>query len=147
MNLNSSFLVNTALLAAIAGVGTYWYLQWASVRAPREQLVAVPAGDRVARSTPLDTTSVARLFGPAQTTTSTRLRLVGVIAEGGQGRGVALLSLDGQAPLAFRAGEAIDASSTLAEVGRDRVVVRSAAGIQEILMPERPPPTGIVPAR
>jgi general secretion pathway protein C len=147
MKLNLSFLGNTVLLAAIAGVGTFWYLQWSSVRAPREQLAAVPAGDRVARSAPLDTASVARLFGATQAANPTRIRLLGVIAEGGQGRGVALLSLDGQPPLAFRAGEAIDASLTLAEVGRDRVAIRSAAGIQEVLMPERAPPTGIVPVR
>jgi hypothetical protein len=57
------------------------------------------------------------------------------------------LSLDGQPALAFRAGEPIDAGLTLAQVGPDRVVIQSGAGLQEVRLPERAPPAGIVPAR
>ena len=77
----------------------------------------------------------------------TTLHLLGVIAEGGKGKGVALLSVGGQAALAFKAGEPIDASLTLAEVRADRVFIRSGSGILEVRMPERPAPSGIEPAR
>jgi general secretion pathway protein C len=146
-------LLNTLLLLAIAAVGTYWFLQWASVRTPREPLVAVPVGDRVARSQPIDTAAAARPFGMAessnsqQSDASARIRLDGVIAEGGRGRGVALISLDGHPSLAFRAGEAIDADLVLMTVGSDRITIQSSSGSMEVRLPETAAPAGIVPAR
>lgn len=147
MKINLPALVNTVLILAIAAVCTYWFLQWESVRTLREPLVAVPAGDRVARSEPFDTGAAARLFGAARSGTPSRIRLVGVISEGGKGKGVALLAMDGQPTLAYRAGDPIDDSLTLGEVRADRVVIRSGTGTQEIRMPDRVAPTGIVPSR
>lgn len=76
-----------------------------------------------------------------------RIRLDGVIAEGGRGKGIALLSVDERAALAYRAGDAIDAHHTLAEVRADRIIIRTASGRIEVALPERPPPAGIVPVR
>lgn len=140
-------LANTLLLLAIAAVGTYWYLQWASARTLQEPLLATPAGDSVAHTQPLDISAAAGLFGASTSGAPSALRLVGVIAEGGKGKGVALLSVGGDAALAFKAGEPIDAKLTLAEVRFDRVVIRSDSGLREVRMPERPAPSGIEPAR
>jgi type II secretory pathway component PulC len=149
-------LVNTALLLGIAAISTFWFLQWASVRTPSEPLVPVPSGDRVARTLPIDTGPAARLFGsdqtgrlaePPQASPALRIRLDGVIAEGGRGKGIALLSVDERAALAYRAGDAIDAHHTLADVRADRVIIRTGSGRIEVTLPERPPPTGIVPVR
>jgi len=139
-------LVNFLLVIATAAAATYWVLQLTAQRTPPEPVVAVPLGDRVARSQPLDTTAVAALFGSAGPNAApSRVRLAGVIAEGVAG-GVALLSLDGQPAVAFRAGDAIDAQMTLAEVHADRVVIRSDTGVQEVRLPERPVAEGIAPA-
>lgn len=147
--------VNTALLLGIAAVSTFWYLQWISARTPDGPLVPVPSGDSVARTQPIDTGPAARLFGGetgsmAQTPLASpalRIRLDGVIAEGGRGKGIALLSVDERAALAYRAGDAIDAHHTLAEVRADRIIIRTASGRIEVALPERPPPAGIVPVR
>lgn len=145
-------LINTLLVTCIAAVCTYWFLQWVSVRTPPEPLAPVPAGDRVARTQPLDTEAVAKVFGalPVGTlpeATSSRIRLEGVIAEGGRGKGIALIAVDDQPSLAYRAGEAIDAGLTLAEVHADRVILSSSTGRQEVRLPEDVAPSGIVPAR
>lgn len=143
-------LVNFLLVVAIAATATYWVLQVAARRTPPEPVVAVPAGNRMARTQPLDVGPVAGLFTAAvvQAGGPSRVRLAGVIAEGTAGTGVALLSVDGQPPAAFRAGEPIDAQMTLAAVHADRVVIRTPGGDQDIPLPEhRPVPEGIEPVR
>lgn len=147
MKTSFPLLANTLFLLAIAAVCTYWYLQWASARKYQEPLVATPAGDLVAYTQPLDTSAAAGLFGVSASVATSAIRLVGVIAEGGEGRGVALLSVGGEAALAYKAGEPIDANLTLAEVRADRIVVRSDSGVREVRMPERPPPSGIEPVQ
>jgi len=52
--------------------------------------------------------------------------------------------VDGRPPLALRAGEEIAAGVTLAEVRADRVVVSRSGAVQEIRLPSKPAPNGIV---
>jgi hypothetical protein len=101
----------------------------------------------VPRTQPIDTSAAAALFGAAASAAPSRIRLTGIIAEGGKGIGVALLSLDGQPVVAYRVGEPIDGEMTLADVLSDRVVIRTAEGTREVLMPERAPPGGITSVR
>ena len=140
-------LINLCLLLALAAVCTYWALQFAAVRKPPQPLVAVASGDRVPRTHAADTGAAASLFGGAPAAGSSRIRLIGIIAEGGKGAGVALLSLDGQPAVAYRAGEPIDAEMTLADVHADRVVIRTAQGTRDVSMPERTPAGGIPSVR
>jgi general secretion pathway protein C len=140
-------LINLFLLLALAAVCTYWALQFASVRKPQQPLVALASGDRVPRTQPADTAAAASLFGGAPAAGSSRIRLTGIIAEGGKGTGVALLSLDGQPAVAYRAGESIDAEMTLADVHADKVVIRTAQGTRDVSMPERAAAGGITPVR
>jgi hypothetical protein len=157
VKINLPSFVNTLLLLAIAAVCTYWLLQWGSVRSPPTALVTVPVGDRVARTQPLDMSAAARLFGaptgaddtghPLATDLTARVRLDGVIAQGGKGKGIALISVDERPSLAYRAGEAIDSNLTLADVRADRIVIRTPTGRHEVQIPARAVPVGIVPAR
>jgi hypothetical protein len=55
--------------------------------------------------------------------------------------------VDGRPPLALRAGEEIAAGVTLSEVLADRVVVSRSGAVQEIRMPAKPAPDGIVKVR
>lgn len=114
--------------------------------------MAVPTGDQVARTQSLDTAPAARLFGEfssgmAKTEGPSRIRLDGVIAEGGKGKGVALISVDGQSSIAYGVDDTIGLNYTLADVQKDKVIIRSSAGTKEIKLPERPAPQGIVPSR
>jgi general secretion pathway protein C len=137
-------LINFLLLLAIAATATYWILQFTARRTPPEQVVAVPPGNRMSRTQPVDMSGVASLFGASGAAASpARLRLAGVIAEGGRGSGVALLSIDGQPAVAYRAGEPMDDQMTLAEVHADRVIVTMPGGNQDIRLPEQAAPDGI----
>jgi len=147
MNKRIQWLLNLVLLAALAGTCSYWVLQIVSVGTLDEPIAAAPVADSVPRGQPADMGPVARLFGASSASAPARIRLAGVIAVGGTGAGVALLSMDGAPPIAYRAGEAIDEHLTLAEVRPDRVLIRTQAGTQEVRLPARPAPTGIMPAR
>jgi hypothetical protein len=87
------------------------------------------------------------LFGSTGANAQSRIRLTGIIAEGSKGAGVALLSLDGQPAVPYRAGEPIDDDTRLVEVRSNGVVIRSAQGVRELAMPERPAPGGITSVR
>jgi hypothetical protein len=148
-------LVNTLLLLAIAVAITYWFLQWVSLRTSPESVVAVPVGDRVARSQPLDVSAAAAVFGASPSGIQdgnsalalSSIRLDGVIAEGGRGKGIALISVDNRPSLAFRAGDAIAGNLTLVDVRGDHIVITSDQGTHDVRMPARTVPTGIVPAQ
>lgn len=140
-------VLNLALLLASVGVGTYWALQLTADRQPDVPLVPAPVADTMPRSTPVDTAPVAKLFGTGTATASAgpaRISLIGVIAEGGRGAGVALLGVNGQIAQTFRVGDAIGTSgAVLAEVRGDRVVLRHGERLEEVSLPAAPAPAGI----
>lgn len=149
MKIRLPTVINFVLLIALAAMGTYWVIQWTAQNRQREPLAAIPTGDRVTHSQPLDAPAAARMFGATVGgfVESGRLKLTGIISEGGKGAGVALLAMDGQPAAAYRVGDTIDADLKLVHVGADRVVLRGGGGDREIRMPERAAPTGIVPVR
>jgi general secretion pathway protein C len=58
-----------------------------------------------------------------------------------------ILAVDGGPALALRAGAEIAAGVTLAEVRADHVLVSRSGAIQEIRLPTKPTPEGIVKVR
>jgi general secretion pathway protein C len=133
----------TALLTvALAATLTEWALNFSARRAPSEPIRPLVVGDPMARTQALDTAPIARLFGAAPAEASS-VRLLGVIAQGAQGKGIALLAVDGQPALAVRAGEVISGDAVLAEVRSDRVLVTRSGATQEIRLPAKRPPEGI----
>lgn len=141
--------LNLLLTLAIVAIVTFWILQFSSQQATNEPVVAVATSDRVARTTPLDTAPLAGLFGASSSGTSSpsQIKLIGVIAHGGKGHGVALLSIGGRPATAFRVGEAVDGDMTLASVNAGYIVLDQSDGLLEISLPERAPPAGINPVQ
>jgi general secretion pathway protein C len=135
------------LAAALAAVATDWLLTLAARRAPLETVQPVARGDAVARTEAADVAPVARLFGGDAAGEEGSIRLLGVIAQGAKGKGIALLAVDGRPAMPVRAGEPIAAGATLAEVRHDRVVIDRQGATREIRLPAKPPPSGIEPAR
>jgi general secretion pathway protein C len=131
------------LVLALAATITGWALEFTSRRTPSEPVRAVPTGNPVARTQAADTAPIAQMFGARLGSGGADIRLVGVIAQGGQGRGIALLAVDGQPALAMRAGDEVAAGVTLAEVRVDRVLVSRSGATQEIRLPSKPSPEGI----
>lgn len=141
--------LNLALLLGIAASGTWWTLPWIGAEAPAARVVAAPTSDPLERSQSVDMTATARLFGMAVAgpVAKPKTQLVGVIAQGGRGRGVALLTTDGQPAQAYRVGDAVTAARTLTAVRADGVTLTGTAGNEEIPLPAMAAPSGITPAR
>jgi len=140
--------LNLLLTLAVAAMITYWALQFSSQNVTGESVVAIATSDHVARTQPLDTAPIAGLFGANSAGKApSEVKLVGVIAQGGKGQGVALLSVGGGPALAFRVGESVHGAMTLASVNSSYVVIENADGRLELSLPERAPPTGIEPVR
>jgi len=131
------------LVLALAATITGWTLEFAARRSPSEAVQPVSTANTVARTQPADIAPVAQLFGARAGGEGADIRLVGVIALGGEGRGIALLAVDGRPAQPTRAGEEIAAGVTLAEVRADRIVVSRSGSTQDLRLPAKPPPEGI----
>lgn len=142
-------LLNLLLLAAIAAASAYWVLQFATPQEAQEALVAVPTADRSPRTQAMDIAPIAGMFGSsvASMTAASNIVVVGVIAEGGKSEGVALLSIDNQPAMAFKAGQAINDDSSLQRVTENGVIIEVGGSAREIVLPARQPPLGIDPVR
>lgn len=136
--------VAVVLLAlGLAVVATDWFLTLTARRTPAGVVQPLPTGDAVARTEPADVAPVARLFGGGAAAAEGNIRLLGVIAQGAKGKGIALLAVDGRPAAAVRAGETIVAGATLAEVRHDRVLVDREGATREIRLPAKAAPSGI----
>lgn len=135
------------LVLALAATITGWVLEFSARRTPSEPVRPVTVGNPAPRTQAADIVPIAHLFGARPGADGSDIRLVGVIAQGGQGRGIALLVVDSRPALAFRAGEEIAAGVVLEEVRGDRVLVSRSGATQEIRLPARPAPEGIVKVR
>jgi general secretion pathway protein C len=135
------------LVLALAVTITGGVLEFSARRTSSEPVRPVTLGDSAPRTRAADIAPIAFLFGALPGADGSDIRLVGVIAQGKLGKGIALLAVDGRPPLALRAGDGIAAGVTLAEVRADRVVISRSGAVQEIRLPAKPAPEGIVKVR
>jgi general secretion pathway protein C len=135
------------LVLALAVTITGWALDFTAWRTPSEPVRPATVGNPAARTQAADIAPIAILFGALPGADGSNIKLVGVIAQGKRGQGVALLAVDGQPPLALRAGSEIALGVTLAEVRADHVLVSRSGAVQEIRLPAKPVPEGIVKVR
>jgi general secretion pathway protein C len=111
-----TFLLVLALAATITGGA----LEFNARRTSSEPVRPVTVGNMAARTQAADIAPIAYLFGARPAAEASNIKLVGVMAQGSQGQGIALLAVDGRPAFAWRAGEEITAGVTLAEVRGDR---------------------------
>ena len=135
------------LVLALAVTITGWALDFTAQRTSSEPVRPVTVGNSAPRTQAADIAPIAFLFGALPGVDGSDIRLVGVIAQGKRGQGIALLAVDGRPALALRAGAEIAAGVTLAEVRADRVLVSRSGALQEIRLPAKPTPDGIVKVR
>lgn len=149
LNRLSRKTLNFLLLVAIFAATTFWILQFSSPNQTDTPVVAVPTSDRAARTQVMDVAPIAALFGSrgAPAVSSSNISIAGVIAEGGRGKGVALLSVDNRPAMAFRVGDRVTDQTTLRQVKANGVVIESGGIAREILLPAREPPSGIEAAK
>jgi len=135
------------LVLALAATLTGWALDFIAGRTPSEPVRPVTVGNPAVRTQAADIAPIAYLFGALPGADGGNIKLVGVIAQGKRGQGVALLAVDGRPPIALRAGAVIAAGITLAEVRADRVLINRSGAVQEIRLPAKPMSEGIVKVR
>jgi len=141
-------VLNLLLVLAIAATATYWIVQFSSPGETGETMVGVATADRAARTQSLDVGPIAGLVGSGDVAAApSNIAVVGVIAEGGKNRGVALLAVNGKPAMAYRAGETITGDLVLERVGADGVTIESAGVSRQLLFPQQQPPSGIDPVR
>jgi general secretion pathway protein C len=131
-----TFVLAIALTVTVTAIA----LRIEARRSPAEPVQTVPSGDLTGLNQPADIAPIAYLFGARPDSGSGDLKLVGVIAEGVQGKGIALLSLGGKPAQAARAGKQLAPDLVLVEVRKDRVVVNRAGSLQEVRMAPRSAP-------
>jgi len=137
----------SVLLAVVLVVSvTDWALTFSARRTMTEPVLVLPAGEVDPQTQLTDVAPIARLFGATSSSDAGGIRALGVMAEGASGRGIALLSVNGQPARPVRAGEAIAPGVILAEVRRDGVLVSRAGALQQIRIATKPAPAGILRA-
>lgn len=129
-----------ALLLAVvlAASVTEWTLRLAARRAPSEPVRTLPAGETDTRAQTVDVAPVARLFGAASAGGPSDIRALGVVAERGGKKSVAVLDVNGRSRT-YRAGDEVAPGVLVHEVRSDGVVLSRAGQLQELLVPVKRP--------
>jgi len=118
-----------------------WLLRFSARRTPPEPVRVLPAADLDPRAQLTDTAPIARLFGAGTPSdTSGSIRALGVMAEQGSGRGIAVLAVSDQPPRAYRTGQSVAPGVVLKEVRKDRVILARAGVLQELRVPVKNAP-------
>jgi general secretion pathway protein C len=132
-------LITVVLSVLLVASVTEWLLRFSARRTPPEPVRVLPAADLDPRGQLTDTAPIARLFG-AGGSADASIRALGVMADEGNGRGIAVLAVSGQAPKAYRSGQSVAPGVVLKEVRRDRVVLARSGMLQELRIPARSAP-------
>ena len=85
---------------------TDWLLTFSARRTPTEPVRVLDAS-AVEPAQVTDVMPVARLFGAASSSEVGGIRALGVMAEGGSGRGIAILGLEGKPAKSYRSGDLV----------------------------------------
>jgi len=140
------------LWLAVGASAVAWIMPWMTPKVEPTPGLDVPG--RVAPAVPPADWSPLLIGAPAAPeraqggTEDSRFRLVGVAGPlRASGQGVALLSIDGQPPRAFRPGQAVDDAHEVIEVTANTVKIGPRGGPASLVLqaPLLPPPATGVP--
>jgi general secretion pathway protein C len=131
--------VGIILAALLVASVTEWVLTLSARRTPAEPVRVVDAAP-VESVQATDVTPVARLFGAGSASDVGGIRALGVMAEGGTGRGIAVLGIEGKPAKSYRSGDTVAPGVILKEVRKDGVVISRAGVAQELRLTKTPAP-------
>ncbi len=124
-----TFLRKLAVMAIAVGAGVWGALLFAPAPGPLP-----PALDAVSAAGQ-DTTAVARWFGGGAL--RVRVAIVGIIV-GDEGRGTALIGVNGGVPQAYRVGQTLAPGVTLAGVAFNGVSIDQDGVVEQVSLPDNP---------
>jgi type II secretion system (T2SS) protein C len=134
------WLISVVLSVLLVASVTEWLLRFSARRTPAEPVRVLPAADLDPRAQPADTAPIARLFGAGYAADTGGIRALGVMADEGGGRGIAVLAVGSQPARAYRSGQSIAPGVVLKEVRKDRVILARAGVLQELRIPVKSAP-------
>ncbi|CAJ0721003.1 hypothetical protein LMG6871_04427 [Ralstonia edaphis] len=126
----SSRLLSLVLFAALCALLTHWVLTLSSLRS-----LGAPREARVAQTDALETGAAVTLFGGGPQNGPRDVQVMGVVADLADGSGAAIVSVDGGAPQAVRAGKSLSSNLKLVEIKARSVVIERNGARQEIPLP------------
>jgi general secretion pathway protein C len=126
-----------ALAVLLVASVTDWLLTFSARRTPTEPVRVLDAS-AVEPAQVADVMPVARLFGASSSSEAGGIRALGVMAEGGTGRGIAVLGIEGKPAKSYRSGDLVAPGVILQEVERDGVVISRAGVAQELRISKAP---------
>jgi len=126
----SSRLLSLVLFAALCALLTHWVLTLSSLRS-----LGAPREARVAQTDALETGAAVTLFGGGPQNGPRDVQVMGVVADLADGSGAAIVSVDGGAPQAVRAGKSLSSNLKLVEIKARSVVIERNGARQEIALP------------
>ena len=129
----ASVLLAVLLVASV----TDWLLTFSARRTSIEPVRVLDAS-AVEPAQVTDVMPVARLFGAASASEAGGIRALGVMAEGGSGRGIAVLGVEGKPAKSYRSGDLVAPGVILKEVKKDGVVISRAGVAQELRITKAP---------
>lgn len=139
------YLIILAALALLGGVLLYWTRLWFIPHPPPN----LESGTRANMEAAEDISTVSNLFGIAQpeqpsiaVPAGPEIRLFGVVAASGGGRGYAILQVDGKEMLAVPEGENIAPGLQLAEVHTEYIVLERDGMRETLALQRQNPPAG-----
>ena len=130
--------VTIVLAVLLAASVTEWVLTFGARRAPSEPVRVLEASNTDVQSQVTDVMPVARLFGASGSTESGGIRALGVMAEDGTGRGIAVLGVGDKPAKSYRTGDTVAPGVVLQEVKRSSVVLSRAGVPQELRITKTP---------
>ncbi|AJW43511.1 MULTISPECIES: type II secretion system protein N [Ralstonia] len=137
----SSRLLSLVLFAALCALLTHWVLTLSSLRS-----LSVPREARVAQTDALETGAAITLFGGGPQNGPRDVQVIGVVADLADGSGAAIVSVDGGAPQAVRAGKSLSSNLKLVAIKARSVVIERNGARQEIPLPASAVAAGVSPA-
>jgi len=137
--------VTIVLAVLLAASVTEWVLTFGARRTPAEPVRVLDASNTEVQVQVTDVMPVARLFGATGASESGGIRALGVMAEDGTGRGIAVLCVGDKPAKSYRTGDTVAPGVVLQEV-RKNAVVLSRAGVAQELRITKAPATPAPPA-
>ena len=130
--------VTIVLAVLLAASVTEWVLTFGARRTPSEPVRVLEASNTEVQGQVTDVMPVARLFGASGTTESGGIRALGVMAEDGTGRGIAVLGVGDKPAKSYRTGDTVAPGVVLQEVKKNAVVLSRAGVAQELRIAKTP---------
>ena len=130
--------VTIVLAVLLVASVTEWVLTFGARRTPVEPVKVLDASNVELQAQVTDVMPVARLFGASGAAESGGIRALGVMAEDGTGKGIAVLGVGDKPAKSYRSGDTVAPGVVLQEVKKNSVVISRAGVPQELRITKTP---------